>query len=358
MTGRERILGTLDGRPTDHLALMPITMMFAADMMGVKYERYAREHTAMADAQVKTAEIFGFDHVSAIGPPAPEGADLGASVEWFTDQPPSMPEANALVADKHDFEQVRTRGPIAGERIENRIRGIERMRGLVGKELIVEGWVSGPCAAAADLRGINRLMMDFYDDPGFAHSLLEFALETGIRFAEMQIDAGADIIGIGDAAASIVGPRIYNEFVWAREKKLVGAIHAKGARVRLHICGNIRRILGSIRTLGCDLIDIDSPVPMDEARSVLGTHQSLAGNLDPVRELLDSSPEAIQQNLENVQQQVGGHWIVAAGCEIPRGTPKENVLAMTRFAQSRTQMENAKSSSIGKGMLLAQPDPQ
>jgi len=336
MTGRERILATLAGRPPDHLALMPITMMFAADILGVQYERYAREYSVMADAQVKTAEMFGFDHVSAIGPPAPESADLGAQVQWFSDQPPSLPEARALLAEKRDFEQVRARGPIADERIENRIRGLERMRSLVGKERIVEGWVSGPCAAAADLRGINRLMMDFNDDPGFVHSLFDFALEAGIRFATMQIDAQADIIGIGDAAASIVGPRIYNEFIWAREKKLVDAIHARGAKVRLHICGNIRRILDSIRTLGCDLIDIDSPVSMAEARSILGEHPSLSGNLNPVRELRDSSPEGIEQNLETVRRQAGGRWIVAAGCEIPRGTPKENVLAMARFAQSRT----------------------
>jgi MtaA/CmuA family methyltransferase len=357
MTGRERILATLDGRSADHLALMPITMMFASDVLGVRYERYAREYSVMADAQVKTAEIFAFDYVSAIGPPAPECADLGAQVEWFADQPPAMPEANALIAKKPAYEQIRARGPVAGERIENRIRGVERMRSLVGNELMVEGWVSGPCASAADLRGINRLMTDFYDDPGFVHSLFDFTLETGIHFAAMQIDAGADIIGIGDAAASIVGPRIYSEFIWEREKKLVDAIHAKGARVRLHICGNIRRILDKVRTLECDLIDIDSPVPMDEARAILGQHQSLTGNIDPVRGLRDSSPEAIHQTLESLLHQTGGRWIIAAGCEIPRGTPKENVLAMTRFAQSRTQKSDETPQPIGKGILLAGDRP-
>jgi MtaA/CmuA family methyltransferase len=335
MTGRERILATLDGQPVDHPALMPITMMFAADILGARYERYARDSTVMADAQVKTAEMFGFDHVSAIGPPAPESADLGAAVEWFSDQPPAMPETNALLAEKHTLDQVRARGPIAGERIENRVRGIERMRSLVGEELFIEGWVSGPCAAAADLRGINRLMVDFYDDPEFVRALFDFALETAIHFAQVQIDAGADIIGIGDAAASIVGPRIYSEFIWALEKELVDSIHASGGRVRLHICGNIRRLLEKIRTLDCDLIDIDAPVPMQEARAILGAQQSLTGNLDPVRELRDSSPQAIQQRLEAIQQQAGERWIIAAGCEIPRGTAKENVLAMTRFAQSR-----------------------
>ena len=31
MTGKERVLAMLDGRPVDYLPLMPITMMFAAD---------------------------------------------------------------------------------------------------------------------------------------------------------------------------------------------------------------------------------------------------------------------------------------------------------------------------------------
>jgi hypothetical protein len=41
MTSRERVLGHLAGRAVDHLPLMPITMRFAADQLGVKYGRYA-----------------------------------------------------------------------------------------------------------------------------------------------------------------------------------------------------------------------------------------------------------------------------------------------------------------------------
>jgi MtaA/CmuA family methyltransferase len=309
-------------------------MMLAADIFGVKYERYAREYEVMADAQVATAALFGFDHVSAIGPPAPETADLGAKIEWFRDQPPSMVEAAALLADKRALDRVVAYGPVAGERVTNRIRAIERMREHVGTELLVEGWASGPCAAAADLRGISRLMIDFNDDPPFAHALLGFTLETAIRFAAVQIEAGADIIGIGDAAASLVGPRIYREFVWPREKTLVDAIHAQGAKVRLHICGNTRRILDGMGELGCDLVDIDSPVSMEEARAKMGPRQTLAGNLNPVKDLRDGTPETIAQALENVQQQAGAHWIVAAGCEIVRDTPHQNVHALVAFART------------------------
>jgi len=334
MTGRERALAILAGQKADHLAFMPITMMFAAHVLGEKYGRYAGDYRVMVDAQVKTAEAFGFDHVSAIGPPAPEAADLGAKMQWYEDQPPAMVEAESLFADKREFARVRDLGPVCGKWAENRIRGIESMRSRVGNELLVEGWVSGPCAGAADLRGINRLMLDFVDDPAFVRELFDFALELGIRYAGFQIDAGAEIVGIGDPTASLVGPRIYREFVWPREQRLVAAIHAMGARARLHICGNTQKILRGMGELGCDSVDIDFPVPLEQARTQMGDGQTIAGNLDPVRDVRNGSPETITQRLENLQKAAGPRWVVAAGCEIVRDTPHENLLAMMRFAQS------------------------
>ena len=336
MTGRERILSVLNGQPTDHLAVMPITMMFAADVLGVKYEQYARDHRVMVDAQIKTAEMFGFDYVSSISDPAREAADAGAKVRWYDDQPPAIIEDEALFADKSTLGRTKPTELSSGGRMEDRIRAVELLRQRAGNDLFVEGWVEGPCAEAADLRGINRLMLDFGDDPEFVHELFGFTVETATRFAAAQIEAGADIIGIGDAAASLVGPRIYKEFVWPWEKRLVDAIHAMGGRVRLHICGNTRKILEGMGTLGCAMVDIDYPVPMEEARAKMEPRQPLAGNLNPVKDLRDGTPETIKQALATVQQQVGTQWIVAAGCEIVRDTLHENVHALVQFARSHT----------------------
>ena len=93
---------------------------------------------------------------------------------------------------------------------------------------IVEGWVEGPCGAAADLRGINTLMTDFADDPQFVRELFEFVTQGAIRFGRAQAEAGADLIGIGDPAASLIGPRLYNEFVFPYEKRVAEGLHAAG----------------------------------------------------------------------------------------------------------------------------------
>jgi MtaA/CmuA family methyltransferase len=334
MTGRERILAVLAGQKPDHLPCMPITMMFAADILGVKYGQYARDHKVMVDAQIKTAELFGFDYVSTISDPAREASDYGAKIQWFDDQPPAIVEDEALCADRSALTRVNAGNPIAGGRMEDRIRGVELLRQRAGNTLFVEGWVEGPCAESADLRGLNRLMLDFHDEPAFVRELLEITVEAAIRFAHLQIEAGADIIGIGDAAASLIGPGIYKEFVWPQEKRLVDAIHAKGGRVRLHICGNTRRILDGMGELGCDMVDIDFLVPLEKARSTMGPRQTLAGNLDPVRDILHGTPESITRTLEALQQHAGAQWIVAAGCEIARGTPHENLHALANFAQT------------------------
>src|SRR5579883_2106560 len=164
MTGRERILAFLDGRPTDRLPFMPITMMRAAEHLGVRYRDYVSDHRILAEAQVRIAEAFDIDHVSVISDPAREVSDLGGAVEWFDNQPPAVIEERAILADKSRLAALRRPDSAIAPRMRDRVEGVRLLRQRVGTERVVEGWVEGPVAMAADLRGVNRLMLDFFDD--------------------------------------------------------------------------------------------------------------------------------------------------------------------------------------------------
>src|SRR5947208_3257565 len=240
MTGKERILAKLCGEATDSVPLMPITMMFAADLAGAHYREYARDHRVLAEAQVAVADRFGFDYVSAISDPAREASDLGAAVEWFDDQPPAMIESRALLAEKSALTGLRLPDPAAPGRMCDRVDAVRLLAERAGATRIVEGWVEGPCAMSADLRGLNTLMLDFFDDPPFVEALFDFTVRMEIEFGRAQTEAGATLIGIGDAAASLVGPKLYSQYVLPWEQRLVAAIQAMGAPVRLHICGNTK----------------------------------------------------------------------------------------------------------------------
>ncbi|MBZ5593990.1 MAG: uroporphyrinogen decarboxylase family protein [Acidobacteriia bacterium] len=332
MTGRERVLAAIEGRATDHLALMPITMMFAADVAGVHYREYATNCHAMADAQVRTAEKFGFDYVSGISDPAREASDLGAAIEWFDDQPPAIIESRALLHDKSTLLKVQAPDPSKG-RMGDRVKAIELLAAQVGSEKIVEGWVEGPCAMAADLRGLNTLMLDFFDDPAFVADLFEFVTGMELHFAQAQVNAGASLIGVGDAAASLIGPKLYQQYVFPYERRLIQGIQALGVKVRLHICGSTRKLFSDMGKLGADIVDLDWMAPLGEAREVMGPTQVLLGNIDPVRVLREGDADSVERAIGDCHRAAGERYIVGAGCEVPRGTPHENVRAMARYAQ-------------------------
>lgn len=333
MTGRERILRHLSDEPVDHLPCMPITMQFASRYAGVPYSRYAQDGRVLAEAQVRVASAFGFDHVSAISDPAREASDLGAAVVFAHDTPPAMDGTNPLIAERSDLTSLLDRHSVCGPRMEDRLVGIAALRERVGDELLVEGWIEGPCAEAADLRGINTLMTDFGDDPAFVRDLFEFVLQLELGFARRQIEAGADIIGIGDAAASLVGPAIYEEFVLPFQIRMVDGVHAMGALVRLHICGNTRRVLRFMGQTGSDIVDLDYPSSMADARSAMGSRQMLLGNIDPVRVLQDATSTIVYESIAACHAEAGPRYIVGAGCEVTRGTPHENVHALVRYGR-------------------------
>ncbi len=334
MNGHERTLALLDGRPVDRLPLMPVVMMLCADEIGVKYGRYVKEYRVLAEAQIRTAEAYDFDLVSCLSDPAREATDCGAHVEFYEDQPAAIVESDALLAKKSILASLKVPDPLGGGRMHDAVRALALMKEQVGSERTVMGWVEGPCAEAADLRGINTLMLDFYDDPAFIRDLFDFVLEMALRFARAQVEVGVDMIGIGDAAASLVGPKFYEEFVWPYEKRLVDELHAMGTRVRLHICGNTARLLEGMGRLGCEIVDLDYLVPVSAARQAMGPDQVLLGNIDPVSVVRNGSPDSVTAAIAECHRQAGERYIVGAGCEIPRDTPPENVRALTQYALS------------------------
>lgn len=334
MNSRELVLAHLAGQPVARLPLMPITMLFACAEIGAKYRDYCTDYRVLVEGQLRIAEKYGFDYVNTMSDPAREAADCGAAVQFFDDQPVALLEDQALLADKSKLAALKFPDPLGGGRMHNAIRAVALFKERVGRDKIIEGWIEGPVAEGSDLRGINTLMLDFEDDPAFVRDLFDFVIAMELRFAREQIEAGADIIGIGDAAASLVGPRIYEEFALPYERRLVDGIRALGAKVRLHICGNTRKILEGMGRLGCDIVDLDSLSPLADARQKMGASQVLLGNLNPVTVLMDGTPETVNAGIAECHRQAGARFIVGAGCEVPRETPPENLRALCEYART------------------------
>ena len=89
-----------------------------------------------------------------------------------------------------------------------------------------------------------------------------------------------------------------------------------------------------MKFLGCEIVDIDSLVPLSQARADMGPQPILLGNIDTVRVLRNGTPEGIRAAIAECHRQAGNKYIIGAGCEIPRDTPHRNVQALADYAHA------------------------
>jgi uroporphyrinogen-III decarboxylase len=174
------------------------------------------------------------------------------------------------------------------------------------------------------------MLMKIMMEPDFSNMLMDKCMVTARDFALAQINAGCDVIGMGDAICSQIDPMTYDLYVKERHREIINFIHEKGGRVKLHICGDINHLLPSIAELNVDILDLDYAVDLQQAREVVGPGPVLCGNINPVL-VQDLSPEEIESlSGQMVRSMKGQKYILSAGCEITVSTPPGNLLALGR----------------------------
>lgn len=325
MTSYERLMNRLKGKEVDRIPNLNILMAFAAKYAGVSYSDFILKPEKKGYANVKCHEDFKIDVVTVMSDPYSEAEGFGCEVEYPEDDHPHC--VKHILNDYDDIKKLKIHDPSKERRMSANVELIEWYQKQLGNSVPIIGWVEGPVAEFADIYDINNAMMDLIAEPEWAQEVMDICVEQAIAFAQAQIKAGAHIIGMGDAAASIIGRELYASIVLPREKKIVNAIHEVGALCKLHICGNIEPLLEDIKTLGADIVDVDWMVDFAHADRVLSGVSSVNGNLDPVRAVMNSTPEQIVRDVQKLVAETGATSMISGGCEIPKNTAPENLYA-------------------------------
>jgi MtaA/CmuA family methyltransferase len=315
----------LKGRQVDFVPRIPIVMQYAAEYIGSHYGAFASDHKVLVEANVRCAQDFGFEQLSAISDPYRETHGFGGAVTFLRN---AVPRCTSPLESTKEISTLAHPDPRRSGRMADRLNAIAEYKRLFGNQYSIMGWIEGPAAEAADLRGVTNFLTDTLEDRDFLATLMDLCVDVGIDFAKAQIDAGADTIGIGDAIASQLSPDSYASLIQPREKLLVETIHDAGAYVRLHICGNITHLLPGIAGLGVDILDLDHMVDALRARKIVGEEVAISCNINPVEGILQGTPASIKEYVNRMYRAVGNPFMVSAGCEIPPGTPPVNLKAL------------------------------
>jgi len=329
------------GQSGGYIPFHPILMHFAARFNKKTYGEFAASHSVLVESNIRALEYFDLDWVELISDPYRETSAFGADIEYV---PEGVPKClQTIIRTTGDVIALKNPDIYKSARTLDRIQGAVLYRKLLKDKVPVFGWIEGPLAEACDLAGVSEMLMMLMMDPDFSNRLMDKCMVTACEFAKAQVEAGCDVIGIGDAICSQIDLEQYNTYVKQRHLELVKYIHAVGGKVKLHICGNITHLLPALKDLDLDILDIDWQVGFEEAHHIMGNGVVLCGNINPVK--IQDSPESdlVQTTRELMHKENDKRFICSGGCEITVNTPSGNLLAMKnalRNPQIRTHETN------------------
>jgi uroporphyrinogen decarboxylase len=214
-------------------------------------------------------------------------------------------------------------------------KGLEATSRLLPEDLHICGLTWGPFTTSGYLMGAENMLMETFMDPDLIVKLVN---KTAGFVADMQkqmLDSGATVAWIADPTSSgdMISPEMYHHFSFGPTKTVINAAKRyNNVPAFLHICGNTLGIFPDIYRAGADCFSFDHAVSITEAKRTAGNKIALMGNIDPVRGILDGTPESITEECFSMIETAGleGGYIIAPGCETPQSSPDANVIAMGR----------------------------
>uniref|UniRef100_A0A7C3RHJ0 Methylcobamide--CoM methyltransferase n=1 Tax=Dictyoglomus thermophilum TaxID=14 RepID=A0A7C3RHJ0_DICTH len=253
---------------------------------------------------------------------------LGLKINFPENENPSV--LDHPVKDREVLQDIKRRWKGISGRMITFIRVAEKM--AQNFKVIKGGYVIGPFTLTGELMGVNDLGINVIDDPDFVKELLEFSVNVIKEYAKAFFDAGVDVVAVLEPTAVILSPAYFREFSLPYFKYLVSELKRP---LIYHICGNTSHLIEDMGKSDAYGLSLDSLVDLKWVAEKIPSHMYIIGNLDPVKVFLQGKKEDIEKKtieLLNKMRDVK-NFILSSGCDIPVGTPLENIKVFMETAK-------------------------
>ncbi|MCR5262684.1 MAG: hypothetical protein K6D94_02335 [Clostridiales bacterium] len=329
MTSKERLAAYIAGKPVDRRPNLTIigsaVCRFADNGAGMDIETYCKDWRRMADAAETAAREYRLDFIQIASDLLREAEGYGTVVDFHPDKLPTAgKKALSDIGGAADMTPLKAREI---PRLFDLVLAAEYALKCPDIDPMV--LAVGPATVAGNVRGVEDLMVDMFDDPDSCARLLDTVTETTLDFIEELAKVGVKYVYVADPVASLVSPGLYEELVYPEHQKIFGKMKELGITGRLHICGNTSRILKLTSRLGAAIVDVDHVVDFSQALDTADGNCILNGNIDPVADVYTCPAEHTKESIFNVSKlSAGRRAMFMPGCELPTDTKIENILAI------------------------------
>ncbi len=354
MTAGERLKAYLAGDEVDCIpySLMEIEQALAA-IYGYTSKQVREDFEVMAKLIRAKKEDYGVDGIGTGLGLRTLGEALGSELEY--------PEIGIehvkkyVLMDYGNFNKL-----VIPDPRENGVLSslLDDTRKLIDHfpDMELSTWVCGPLSAASAIRPVEHLLRDTRKNPAKLRELFQLCVDSAVRWLEVfREEFGPVSVLIADpvTSTSMLSKKQFDEFSLPYLSDLVRrTTEIMGDKPTMHICGKSKELWLDLKNIGISTFSIDNCEDIGEARDILGDKLFLVGNIPPVDVFRNGSIEDVIDACKECMRKAGDSpkgYMIEAGCDIPIGTPVENLDAFIYAV--RKYGKGARIGHMPKGML-------
>ena len=192
------------------------------------------------------------------------------------------------------------------------------------------------------MRGYERFMIDIMIDKDLAHAVMAKLHRAYMDRVDALLDALGDYVDIvfltddlGTQKGSMISPAVYREIIFPYIAEVVGKIKAAGKRVVMHSCGAVSDFIPAMIEMGVDALN---PVqvsaagmnPSELAKQYGRDIAFWGGGCDTQHALNAADPEVVRADVRRRLEEFGpdAHLVFTQVHNIQYDVSPENILAM------------------------------
>mgnify|MGYP000112008442 CR=1 FL=1 len=164
MTGRERIEAVLAAKVPDRVPVFPNIHFGTARFAGYSIKEFATDGKKNAASLIGAWRECGYDGIQVGSDVTVEGEAVGSRVGYPPDNIPAVVEP--FLAEPR-IDRLKIPNPQRDGRMPVLLESTRIAAKEAGEKAFIVCTVMGPMNLAGQIRGVENLMLDFYDRPEF-----------------------------------------------------------------------------------------------------------------------------------------------------------------------------------------------
>ena len=320
MTSREIILNILSDKTVPRRGVTNPVSSITIDQMEIMNSFFPEAHydaKKMFELSRAGYEILGFDAIMPVFSVVIESFALGCKVDWG--KPDMMPQVMGRLWKDHKDIFI-NEDFLSNYAVKAVLKCITQLKKKY-PDAAITGKVFGPWTLGYHFFGVEDFLIKTVTSPEEVKHILDKLSKVTVKFANAQVDAGADVITVADhATRDLCSPESYRDFLIPIHTMLVQEIKAP---IMLHICGDTLDRIEYICQTKVASFHFESKVDACKASLINNGRIKLIGNINNPSTLLFKKPEDVKKEVEYAIN--CGVDIIGPECAVPLRTPLDNL---------------------------------